>query len=205
MSLGWVMQQPRLKQCWVDGAQLAALVACVRRGAPPMLFAAQVFVLWPDDGSWYKGRVTECDVDNAKATIYYDETEETEECDLKELIGDGQIAFSEWRAAGDASGVPSAHLSSVPCSCKTSCHGAGCTLGPATSKAAARGSALPPPTTALSCRCLRPPAFWLCCWCRGAAPLRPQMQDRRDRAGCPLLRAGSSGGGSPAGGSFLGI
>ena len=62
--------------------------------------AAQVFVLWPDDGSWYKGRVTECDVDNAKATVYYDETEETEECDLKELIGDGQIAFSEWRLRG---------------------------------------------------------------------------------------------------------
>jgi hypothetical protein len=67
--------------------------------------APQVFVLWPDDGSWYKGRVTECDVDNAKATIYYDETEETEECDLKELIGDGQIAFSEW---GRTRAVPAA-------------------------------------------------------------------------------------------------
>lgn len=64
----------------------------------PCLFGGQclqVYVLWPDDGTWYKGRVTSCDIENAKATIYYDETEETEECDLKELIRDGQIAFSE--------------------------------------------------------------------------------------------------------------
>ena len=96
------MQQPLLKQGWVSGAAAgpgSARGMCEKWG-PPMHCAVQVFVLWPDDGSWYKGRVTECDVDNAKATIYYDETEETEECDLKELIGDGQIAFSEWGRAG---------------------------------------------------------------------------------------------------------
>ena len=55
-------------------------------------------MLWPDDGTWYKGEVMECDVQNAKATVYYDETEETEECDLGELVRDGQIAFSERRS-----------------------------------------------------------------------------------------------------------
>ena len=101
------MQQPLLKQGWVSGAAAgpgSARGMCEKWG-PPMHCAVQVFVLWPDDGSWYKGRVTECDVDNAKATIYYDETEETEECDLKELIGDGQIAFSEWGRAGGGSGA----------------------------------------------------------------------------------------------------
>ncbi|EFN53710.1 hypothetical protein CHLNCDRAFT_53651 [Chlorella variabilis] len=64
------------------------------------LASKTVYVLWPDDGTWYKGRVTSCDIENAKATIYYDETEETEECDLKELIRDGQIAFKEPRPVG---------------------------------------------------------------------------------------------------------
>lgn len=36
----------------------------------------QVFVLWPDDGTWYKGQVEECDVAAGKASIYYEETEE---------------------------------------------------------------------------------------------------------------------------------
>ncbi|PRW33553.1 PHD finger 3 [Chlorella sorokiniana] len=59
-----------------------------------------VYVLWPDDGTWYKGHVEECDVAAEKATIYYDETEEREEgADLEELIRDGQIAFKEPRPA----------------------------------------------------------------------------------------------------------
>lgn len=37
--------------------------------------ALQVYVLWPDDGAWYKGSVEEVDVEAGNATIYYDETE----------------------------------------------------------------------------------------------------------------------------------
>ena len=75
-----------------------------------------VYVLWPDDGTWYRGEVTECSVggggggegeggdgaaagSSASATIYYVSTQETEECDLAELVADGQIAFSECRVA----------------------------------------------------------------------------------------------------------
>lgn len=54
-------------------------------------------MLWPDDGTWYKGRIKKCDVADAKAIIYYAETEETEEADLQDLVKDGQIAFSERR------------------------------------------------------------------------------------------------------------
>jgi hypothetical protein len=59
-------------------------------------------VLWPDEEvgtcTWYKAHVSECDVASGKGTIHYDETNETEECDLKELIQEGHIAFSECRA-----------------------------------------------------------------------------------------------------------
>jgi hypothetical protein len=55
----------------------------------------EVFVLWPDDGTWYRGRIEECTPKIGKAEIFYQETDEQEEADLTELIKDGQIAFSE--------------------------------------------------------------------------------------------------------------
>lgn len=73
-----------------------------------------------------------------KAVIFYAETEETEEADLKELIGDGQIAFSECRGgpagASDVAGASNATGGAPP---------------PATCRAAAGCRALHTP-------CLRP-------------------------------------------------
>ncbi|KAL4856957.1 hypothetical protein ACK3TF_002657 [Chlorella vulgaris] len=65
------------------------------------LTSKTVYVLWPDEEvgtcTWYKAHVSECDVASGKGTIHYDETNETEECDLKELIQEGHIAFKEPR------------------------------------------------------------------------------------------------------------
>ena len=66
------------------------------------LLDKSVYVLWQDDGAWYRAEVIEfsgeCEGGEggaASATIYYVSTQETEECDLAELVADGQIAFSE--------------------------------------------------------------------------------------------------------------
>jgi hypothetical protein len=52
-----------------------------------------VYTLWPDNGQWYRGKVVKCHVKEMKALLFYKETNEKEEADLEELIGEGQIAF----------------------------------------------------------------------------------------------------------------
>ena len=60
---------------------------------------AQVFVLWPDDGTWYRATVRDIDYAKRSALIYYEDTEEEEpEAALWKLVADGEIAFSEWSA-----------------------------------------------------------------------------------------------------------
>ena len=46
-----------------------------------------VFVLWPDNGLWYKAVIQKCNPTHMTGTIYYDDTEEQEDdADLDELI-----------------------------------------------------------------------------------------------------------------------
>ena len=52
-----------------------------------------VYTLWPDNGQWYRGKVVKCHVKDMRALLFYKETNEKEEADLEELIGEGQIAF----------------------------------------------------------------------------------------------------------------
>jgi len=56
---------------------------------------SQVFVLWPDDGTWYRGTVRRCDPQKYQALIFYEDTEEEEKANLRELISKGEIAFSK--------------------------------------------------------------------------------------------------------------
>jgi hypothetical protein len=65
------------------------------RPLSPVISLAQVFVLWPDDGTWYRGTVKKFSPTERTAVIYYDDTGEKESADLGELVGEGQIAFSE--------------------------------------------------------------------------------------------------------------
>lgn len=55
----------------------------------------QVFVLWPDDGTWYRGKVRKCNPEEMTALIYYEDTDEKEQANMQELISEGQIAFSK--------------------------------------------------------------------------------------------------------------
>lgn len=55
----------------------------------------QVFVLWPGDGTWYRGKVRRFNPENLKGLVFYLDTEEKEHADFIELVSEGQIAFSE--------------------------------------------------------------------------------------------------------------
>jgi len=57
--------------------------------------ASQVYVLWPDDGSWYRGTIRKYSSEEMSAVIFYEDTDEKETVNLEELIAEGQIAFSE--------------------------------------------------------------------------------------------------------------
>eukprot|EP00887_Chlorella_sp_A99_P000072 scaffold16.g72.t1 len=76
------------------------------------LLLKTVYVLWPDDGTWYRAKVQECDQGElgawramagrgpqaSTATLFYTSTNEEEKgADLAELIKDGQIAVIEPR------------------------------------------------------------------------------------------------------------
>lgn len=102
----------RARRCGSEGRRRGWGLAVPHNSLPPGVVPGatrlplprpppQVYVLWPDDGTWYRGQVEEVDEAAGKASIFYSETEEQEEADLKELVGDRQIAFSEcWAAAG---------------------------------------------------------------------------------------------------------
>ncbi|WPT11542.1 PHD finger protein 3 [Picochlorum sp. SENEW3] len=62
------------------------------------LVGRHVYTLWPDNGIWYKGKVKKCNPAEMTALLFYQGTDEKEEADLEELIGEKQIAFSEERA-----------------------------------------------------------------------------------------------------------
>lgn len=57
------------------------------------LVGREVYTLWPDNGRWYRGKVTKCNPAEMTAMIFYKETNEKEEADLQELIDEKQIAF----------------------------------------------------------------------------------------------------------------
>ena len=84
----------RAERGWAgeEGSEGARLKRSVMAAPPP-----QVFVLWPDDGTWYRATVREIDHATREALIYYEDTEEEEPgADLWKLVADGEIAFSEW-------------------------------------------------------------------------------------------------------------
>jgi hypothetical protein len=57
------------------------------------LVGREVYTLWPDNGRWYKGKVTKCNPAEMTAMLFYQETNEKEEADLREMIDEKQIAF----------------------------------------------------------------------------------------------------------------
>ncbi|KAL3147452.1 hypothetical protein ABBQ38_014510 [Trebouxia sp. C0009 RCD-2024] len=57
----------------------------------------EVYVLWPDNGIWYKAEVTKLHAKVMKAELEYPKEGEREEADLTELIKDGHIALMEPR------------------------------------------------------------------------------------------------------------
>lgn len=57
------------------------------------LVGREVYTLWPDNGRWYKGKVTKCNPAEMTAMLFYQETNEKEEADLQEMIDEKQIAF----------------------------------------------------------------------------------------------------------------
>ncbi|GAB4816000.1 hypothetical protein N2152v2_003046 [Parachlorella kessleri] len=63
------------------------------------LVGEEVFVLWPDNCTWYRAEVEDLSVKNMTADLFYAETEEQETANLAELIQEGQIAFQEERPA----------------------------------------------------------------------------------------------------------
>lgn len=59
----------------------------------------QVFVHWPDNDTWYKGKIEKINPDSFTADIYYVDTDEQEEdTDISELVTGKQIAFSTFLA-----------------------------------------------------------------------------------------------------------
>lgn len=59
-----------------------------------------VFVLWPDNGLWYKAAIQKCNPTQMTGTIYYDDTEEQEDdADLDELIRERSLAYRVKRPA----------------------------------------------------------------------------------------------------------
>jgi hypothetical protein len=60
----------------------------------------QVYVLWPDNSTWYLAEVVSIRVRALRASLHYPETVEEEDADLAELIGEGQVAFSELGEGG---------------------------------------------------------------------------------------------------------
>ena len=73
------------------------------RDVAPSLVGRDVHVLWPDDGTWYAARVRRVSAKAGTAALFYTQTDEKEDADLRELIGDGHIAFRE-RAGGAGAG-----------------------------------------------------------------------------------------------------
>lgn len=57
----------------------------------------EVYVLWPDNGIWYKAEVVKLRVKDMKAVLEYPKEEESEEVDLTDLMKDGHIALMEPR------------------------------------------------------------------------------------------------------------
>lgn len=57
------------------------------------LVGREVYTLWPDNGRWYRGKVTKCNPGEMTALLFYKETNEKEEANLEELIVEKQIAF----------------------------------------------------------------------------------------------------------------
>lgn len=64
------------------------------------LVGREVYTLWPDNGRWYKGKVTKCNPAEMTAMIFYKETNEKEEADLQEMIEEKQIAFCTFDCLG---------------------------------------------------------------------------------------------------------
>lgn len=60
----------------------------------------QVYVLWPENSTWYLAEVVSIRVRALRASLHYPETVEEEDADLAELIGEGQVAFSELGEGG---------------------------------------------------------------------------------------------------------
>lgn len=61
----------------------------------PDLVGRSVHILWPDNGRWYEAVVRKLLVRSRKARLYYPETEEVEDIDLKELIVEKSVAVGE--------------------------------------------------------------------------------------------------------------
>ncbi|DBB00828.1 TPA: hypothetical protein ACH3X1_000756 [Trebouxia sp. C0004] len=57
----------------------------------------EVYVLWPDNGIWYKAEVVKLRIKDMKAVLEYPKEEESEEVDLTDLMKDGHIALMEPR------------------------------------------------------------------------------------------------------------
>ena len=58
----------------------------------PALAGRTVHIFWPDNGLWYQATVRRLLVRSRRARLFYPETEEIEDIDLKQLICENSIA-----------------------------------------------------------------------------------------------------------------
>lgn len=70
------------------------------------LIGRSVHILWPDNGRWYEALVKKLLVRSRKARLYYPETEEVEDIDLKELIVEKSVAVGKMGEAAPLLATP---------------------------------------------------------------------------------------------------
>lgn len=76
-----------------EGMGKYVFVLVEKKHVDKTLVGREVYTLWPDNGRWYKGKVTKCNPADMTAMIFYKETNEKEEANVQELIDEKQIAF----------------------------------------------------------------------------------------------------------------